>query len=93
MSEEYVVDPEKVRKAEEAGRMAACYTTPDPLHWIERSAAAGVTFGLVEGGGFISCFLDADFEEASFLDAWLQATPGAAEAVENVLRERGVNVL
>jgi hypothetical protein len=93
MSEEYVVDPEKVRKAEEAGRMAAYYTTPDPLHWIERSAAAGVTFGLIEGGGFFSCFLDAEIEEASFLDAWLHATPGAAEAVENVLRERGVNAL
>ncbi|MGL5116765.1 MAG: hypothetical protein ACRC7G_17735 [Beijerinckiaceae bacterium] len=88
-----MTDPESVRKAEEAGRMAAFYTTPDPLHWIERAAAAGVSFGLVEGGGFFACFLDADFEEASFLDAWLHATPGASDAVENVLRERGISAI
>jgi hypothetical protein len=90
MSDQYVLDPQRIIRAEEAGRMAAHYSTPDPVHWIERSAGAGVVFGLVSGGGFFSCFLDADLEEASFLDAWLHATPGAADVVERVLRERGV---
>jgi hypothetical protein len=90
MSERYVTDPEKVLKAEEAGRLAAFYATPDPVHWIDRAAQAGVTFGLLDEGGFWSCFLEADMEEASFLDAWLHATPGAAAAVEQLLRQRGV---
>jgi hypothetical protein len=90
MSERYVTDPEKVLRAEEAGRMAAHYSTPDPVHWIDRAAQAGVTFGLLDEGGFWSCFLDADMEEASFLDVWLHATPGAAAAVEQLLRQRGL---
>ncbi|MGL4239965.1 MAG: hypothetical protein ACRCTI_02510 [Beijerinckiaceae bacterium] len=86
--ERYVVDPDSIARAETAGRLAARYSTPDPANWIERSAGAGVTFGLVDGGGFYSCFLDADMEEASFLDAWLHATPGGADAVERLLRRR-----
>jgi hypothetical protein len=93
MSESYVLDPDRIARAEEAGRMAAFYSSPDPVHWIERSAAAGVVFNLVSEGGFISSFLEADMEEASFLDAWLHATPGAATAVENLLRQRGVAIL
>jgi hypothetical protein len=91
MSDQYVVEPESIIRAEEAGRMAAYYSTPDPVHWIERSAGAGVVFGLVQGGGFFSNFLEADIEEASFLDAWLHATPGAAKAVERLLRQRCIN--
>jgi hypothetical protein len=91
MSERYIIEPESIIRAEDAGRMAAHYSTPDPAHWIERSAEAGVVFGLVQGGGFFSNFLDADPEEASFLDAWLHATPGAAEAVERLLRQRCIN--
>jgi hypothetical protein len=93
MSERYVIEPGNINRAEEAGRMAAHYSTPDPVHWIERSAGAGVIFGLVHGGGFFSSFLEADPEEASFLDAWLHATPGAAEAVEKLLRQRCINEL
>jgi hypothetical protein len=93
MSDRYVLEPDRITRAEEAGKMAAHYSTPDPVHWIERSAQAGVAFGLVEGGGFFSSFLEADMEEASFLDAWLHATPGAAGAVERLLRQRGVNEL
>ncbi len=88
MSERYVVPPEDIARAESAGRLAALYSPPDPGSWIERSAIAGVTFGLLDDGGFYSCFLDAEMEEASFLDAWLHATPGAAEAVERLLRLR-----
>jgi hypothetical protein len=91
MSERYIIEQESIIRAEEAGRMAANYCTPDPLHWIERSASAGVVFGLVQGGGFFSSFLEADVEEASFLDAWLHATPGAAKAVEELLRKRCIN--
>jgi hypothetical protein len=91
MSERYVIEPDRITRAEEAGRMAAYYSTPDPLHWISRSAEAGVTFGLTQGGGFFSNFLEADMEEASFLDAWLHATPGAADAVERLLRKRNIN--
>lgn len=58
------------------------------MNWIERSSGAGVTFGRLDGGGLYSCFLDADMEEASFLDASLHATPGAADAVEKLLRRR-----
>jgi hypothetical protein len=90
MSERYVMEPDKVSKAEEAGRMAAVYSSPDPVHWLSRAAEAGVTFGLVAGGGFYAHFLDADMEEASFLDAWLHATPGAATAVERILRTRRI---
>jgi hypothetical protein len=93
MTETYVLDPDRIARAEEAGRMAAYYSSPDPVHWIERSAAAGVVFSLVGEGGFVSCFLDADMEEASFLDAWLHATPGAATAVEKLLRQRGISIL
>jgi hypothetical protein len=92
MSERYVVHPEAIARAETAGRIAARYSAPDPMHWIERSAGAGVTFGLVDGGGFYACFLEAEMEEASFLDAWLHATPGAAAAVEDLLRRRSVNM-
>jgi hypothetical protein len=88
MSERYVVEPEKVMQAEAAGRIAAGYTAPDPMHWLARSAEAGVSFAVVSGGGFVSNFCDADMEEASFLDAWLHATPGAADAVERILRQR-----
>ncbi len=88
MSEEYVFPSEVIARAEDAGRLAARYSPPDPASWIERSALAGVTFGLLDGGGFYSCFLDAEMEEASFLDAWLHATPGAADAVEKLLRLR-----
>ncbi|MGL4638050.1 MAG: hypothetical protein ACRCWF_18875 [Beijerinckiaceae bacterium] len=91
MSEKYVTEPDAVLRAEEAGRMAAFYTAPDPANWIARSAEAGVVFGLVREGGFYSSFLEADMEEASFLDAWLHATPGAAEAVEKLLRQRSID--
>jgi hypothetical protein len=90
MSETYVMDPERIGRAEAAGRLAAVYSAPDPAHWIARSGEAGVTFALQPEGGFCSCFLDADMEEASFLDAWLHATPGAADAVERLLRQRKI---
>jgi hypothetical protein len=90
MSDSYFIEPDKIAAAEAVGKAAASYSAPDPLDWIERSALAGVKFGLVSGGGFFSCFLEADVEEASFLDAWLHATPGAAAAVERVLRARNL---
>jgi hypothetical protein len=89
MQDSYVTDPGKIERAEAAGRLAAVYSAPDPVTWLDRSAEAGVTFGLQAEGGFFSCFLEADMEEASFLDAWLHATPGAAAAVERLLRKRG----
>jgi hypothetical protein len=91
MSEKYVTEPDAVHRAEEAGRMAAFYSSPDPVNWISRSAEAGVVFGLIQGGGFYTSFLEADMEEASFLDAWLHATPGAADAVEKLLRQRNID--
>jgi hypothetical protein len=90
MRETYVQDQQSVMRAEQAGREAARYSAPDPVHWLTRSAEAGVTFGLVSGGGFFSSFLEADMEEASFLDSWLHATPGGAEAVERLLRQRRI---
>jgi hypothetical protein len=90
MSETYAVDPDKVQAAEAAGRAAAHYSAPDPVHWLARAAEAGVAFGLVSGGGFYASFVDADMEEASFLDAWLHATPGAAATVERLLRQRNL---
>lgn len=92
MNERYVVEPSCVAEAEKAGRKAARYAHINPLDWIERSALAGVKFGLIDQGGFFSCFLDADFEEASFLDAWLHASSGAAEAVERILRQRNIAI-
>jgi hypothetical protein len=88
MKERYVVEPEVIAAAERAGREAARYSAPDPVHWLERAAEAGVIFGLDDEGGFHASFLDAEMGEASFLDAWLHATPGAAEAVEMLLRSR-----
>ncbi len=90
MIERHAIEPDRARAAEEAGRAAARYSAPDPVHWLARAGEAGVTFGLVSGGGFFSSFLDADFEEATFLDAWLHATPGAPAAVERLLRQRGI---
>jgi hypothetical protein len=93
MSERLLSDPERVAAAEAAGRATARYITPDPAGWIERAALAGMALATLDGGGFVSHYLDADFEEASFLDAWLQASPGAADAVERLLRTRGCPTL
>jgi hypothetical protein len=89
MRETFVMDPERIERAEAAGRLAAFYSAPDPAHWIARCGEAGVAFAVQPEGGFCSCFLEADMEEASFLDAWLHATPGGAAAVERLLRRRG----
>jgi hypothetical protein len=86
--ERIVVDGEEADRARRAGEEAARYCPPDPRMWVERASMVGVTFLLVDPEGFAMSFLDANFEEATFLDAWLHATPGAAEAVEFLLRGR-----
>jgi hypothetical protein len=86
--ERILIDEEGAERARRAGAEAARYCPPDPRMWLDRAAMVGMSFILVEPKGFAASFLEANFEEATFLDAWLHATPGAADAVEWLLRGR-----
>jgi hypothetical protein len=90
MQERDVFPARAIEEAEAAGLAAAQFCRIDPAFYIERSAMAGVQFVLTEDHGFGACFLDAEMVEASFLDAWLHASPGAANDVETLLEQRGL---
>ncbi|MCW2319057.1 hypothetical protein M2322_004626 [Rhodoblastus acidophilus] len=87
MSFKHVVEPAKLGAARVAGQAAARYLHLDPAYWIERAALAGVRFELVRSGFVTNC-LEADFETAVFLEGWMDATPGAMDAVTALLRRR-----
>jgi hypothetical protein len=90
MHEREVFPAKAIEQAEAAGLAAAQFCRIDPAFYIERSAMAGVQFVLTEDHGFGACFLDAEMVEASFLDAWLHASPGAAHDVAALLQKRGM---
>jgi hypothetical protein len=90
MDEREVFPAKLIENAETAGAAAAQYCRIDPAFYVERCAMAGVQFVLTDDHGFGACFLDAEMVEASFLDAWLNASPGAADDVAALLEQRGL---
>ncbi len=92
MRENLLVPEESVQRAIKAGQEAAYYCEPDPSMWIEQAALAGVQLAVNSEGGIITNFIDADFEVATFLDAWLHASPNALKAVERLLRQRNTKI-
>ena len=75
--------------AEQAGQVAARYCEPDPVFWLEQAGLAGVQSFVDDEGHVINCMLEADGEVATFLDAWLLASPQAHRAVSDILNRRG----
>lgn len=88
MTFQYTVDPDKIDKAQAAGELAAQYVNVDPQMWLEQAALAGVQFQLLENRGFVTNCIDADFETAVFLEAWLDNSENGLDAVEALLRAR-----
>jgi hypothetical protein len=88
MSFKHTVDPSKLEAARAAGQAAARFLSLDPSYWLEQAALAGVRFVLMEREGFVTNCLDADFETAIFLEGWMDASTGAMEAIDALLRRR-----
>lgn len=93
MAERFVFTKNDITEALAAGRQAAKFCEPDPLFWIDQAGLAGVELRLCKDTGLLMSCLDADFQKAAFLEAWLDATPWAKAAVMAVLRQRGVKSL
>lgn len=93
MRENLLIPEELVQRAVAAGKETARYCEPDPAMWIEQAALAGVQLAVNSQGGIIANFIEADFEVATFLDAWLHACPKALKAVEQLLIRRGAKVI
>jgi len=70
-------------------KAAARFLAVDPVFWLERAGLAGLIVSL-SGQGLSICYSDSDVDEANFLTVWLHETPGAARAVAEVLRRRGL---
>ncbi len=87
------MDPLRVAAARCAGAATARYCPADPVHWLSQAALNGMHFFVMAEGGFVICEIDAEAEDAAFAEAWLAASPGAKEAVEQLLRQRGVEIL
>jgi len=85
MSFKHIVEPAQLEAARAAGQMTARYLHVDPSYWIERAALAGVRFEMLRSGFVTNC-IDADFETAVFLEGWMDASPGAMEAIDAMLR-------
>lgn len=92
MTFQYSVDPDKIDKAHEAGVLASQYVHVDPQMWLEQAALAGIRFELLEKRGFVTNCIDADFETAVFLEAWLDNSENGIDAVEALLRARAKDV-
>ncbi|MEO1066647.1 MAG: hypothetical protein AAFW47_04635 [Pseudomonadota bacterium] len=90
MSETFIHTQQSIDAADAAGRAAAAYCHPDPVHWIEQAGVAGIELALCKDTGLVTCFLSADFLTATFLEAWLDASDHARSTVEAILLERGV---
>lgn len=88
MTFQHVVDSEKLDAARAAGTATARYLTLDPAYWLDQAGLAGVRFLLLKSGGFVTNCVEADFEIAIFLEAWMDATPGAMLAIDALLRRR-----
>ena len=70
--------------AQEAGQVAARYLPADPVLWL--CALAGITVRESPGGfAFLYNSRGPEREQAQFLEAWLHATPGGANAVQSLL--------
>lgn len=93
MRENILIPEEKVQRAIKAGVEAARYCEPDAAMWIEQAALAGIQLAVHSEGGVVANFIDADFETATFLDAWLHESPRALKAVEKLLRKRGARII
>ncbi|MEM7621400.1 MAG: hypothetical protein AAF228_13315 [Pseudomonadota bacterium] len=89
MRENILIPEELVQRAIKAGKETARYCEPDAGMWIEQAALAGIQLAVNDQGGIVTNFIDADFEVATFLDAWLHESPRALKAVEKLLKKRG----
>jgi hypothetical protein len=88
MTFQNVVEAEKLETARLAGQAAARYMILDPAYWLDQAGMAGVRFMLLKSGGFVTNCVEADFEIAVFLEAWMDASPGAMVAIDAMLRRR-----
>jgi hypothetical protein len=77
-----------IRAAKKAGQQTARYLPADPELWLRQCALAGIN--VVEHAGRLLILYDRlgpDREPAEFLEAWLNATPGAVDAVRSMLKK------
>jgi hypothetical protein len=86
MAFKHVVDPSKLEAARAAGQAAARFLALDPAYWLEQAGLAGVQFVLLKKSGFVTNCLEADFETAVFLEGWMDASEGAMNAIDALLR-------
>ena len=69
----------------EAARAVAKYFPADPAVWLERAALAGVEV-TTDGDGLQILWLAAtDPQQVTFLNCWLNLTPGGDRAVAALL--------
>jgi len=93
MTEKFLFTADDITEATAAGRLAARYCEPDPVFWIEEAGLAGVDLRLCRDTGLLMNCLDADFQKAAFLEAWLEAAPSAKRAVVTLLsRQRSARL-
>ena len=76
----------------DAAYAVAQFLPVDPALWIEQCALAGITLVPLPGGGFCMVLRNgevrADSQQYTFLSSWLNLTPGAEEAVAELLHRR-----
>lgn len=71
---------------QEAGKAAAQYLPADPALWLEQCALAGIEVRMSQTGFSLRYNSKGpEKEQAQFLEAWLHATPGGADAVNSLL--------
>ena len=78
----------------EAAYAVAQYLPADPALWVERCALAGITLIATDSGlyqFYSNGAVEADRSEVTFLQSWLNLTPGGTQAVNEYLRERQAN--
>jgi hypothetical protein len=77
-----------IRAAKKAGQQTARYLPADPEFRFRQCALAGIN--LVEHAERLMILYDGlgpDREQAEFLESWLHATPGGADAVRSMLKK------
>ena len=72
----------------EAAYAVSMYLPADPAVWLERAALAGVHASAEEGGLKLSWPEATDGEQVTFLNCWLNLTPGGQQAVMSFLSQR-----
>jgi len=81
----------KFLTARKAGQATARYLPADPELWLQQCALAGI-YVSESAGGLVFLYdqlVGPDREQAEFLEAWLRATPGGADAVQSMLKAKG----